>query len=235
MVCIPHSAVKRIRALATQFPSVRARAALADAPGKRRGPPLVGRDPRKAAKAIYSDLGCAISRSAPAVLESRSSRSTGVVQPPWAYEPRRRAIRGLMRTRRPTQAKAASATRITLSGKWRITDMSLWDREAIDLLGPAFIEFRGNEGQFRFLAVDGWMDCRHGRRNGQPSVDFTWDGNDEGDPVSGRGWVLLRQDGSLTGHIYFHRGDDSGLTAMPFEDDARPTARSSLKRKQRLR
>ena len=140
-----------------------------------------------------------------------------------------------MRTRRPTRAKAASATRITLSGKWRITEMSLWDREAIDLLGPAFIEFRGNGGQFRFIAVDGWMDCRQGRRNGQPSVDFTWDGNDEGDPASGRGWVLLRQDGSLTGHIYFHQGDDSGFTAMPFEDDARPTARSSLKRKQHLR
>jgi hypothetical protein len=111
--------------------------------------------------------------------------------------------------------------------------MSLWDREAIDLLGPAFIAFRGNRGQFRFIAVDGWMDCRHGRRNGGP--DFTWDGNDEGDPASGRGWVLLRQDGSLTGHIYFHLGDDSSFTAIPFEDDGRPTARSSPKRKQYLR
>jgi len=137
--------------------------------------------------------------------------------------------------RRPTRAKALSATRIILSGKWRITDMSLWDREAIDLLGPAFIEFRGNRGQFRFIAVDGWIDCRHGRQNGRPSVDFTWDGNDEGDPASGRGSVLLRQDGSLTGHIYFHRGDDSSFTALPFEDDERLTARSSPKGKQHLR
>jgi hypothetical protein len=98
--------------------------------------------------------------------------------------------------------------------------MSLWDREALDLLGPAFVEVRGSRGQFRFIAVDGWMDCRHGRRNGRPSVDFTWEGNDEGDPASGRGWVLLRQDGSLTGHIYFHRGDDSRFTAMHVEDDA---------------
>jgi len=107
--------------------------------------------------------------------------------------------------RRPTRAKAASATRINLSGKWRITEMDLWAREAIDLVGPAFIEFKDEGGQFRFIAVDGWMDCRHGQRDGQPSVDFTWDGNDEGDPASGRSWVLLRHDGSLTGHIYFRR------------------------------
>jgi len=140
-----------------------------------------------------------------------------------------------MSMRRPTRAKATSATRINLSGKWRITEMDLWDQAAIDLVGPAFIEFKGEGGRFRFIAVDGWMDCRHGQRNGRPFVDFTWDGNDEGDPASGRGWVLPRHDGSLTGHIYFHHGDDSSFTAMPFEDDGRPTARSSPKGKQRLR
>ena len=60
-----------------------------------------------------------------------------------------------------------------ISGKWRITEMNLWDREAIDLIGPAFIEFKGQRGQFRFIAVDGSMDCRHGQRNGWPSVEAT--------------------------------------------------------------
>ena len=137
--------------------------------------------------------------------------------------------------RLPSRAKTTSAVQINISGKWRITEMDLWDREAIDLVGPAFIEFKGEEGQFRFIAVDGWMECRHGQRNGRPSVDFTWGGNDEGDPASGRGWVMLRQDGSLIGHIYFHHGDDSGFQAMPFEDDKQPIARSSPKTKRRLR
>jgi hypothetical protein len=92
--------------------------------------------------------------------------------------------------RLPSRAKTTSAAQINISGKWRITEMDLWDREAIDLVGPAFIEFKGEGGRFRFIAVDGWMDCRHGQRNGRPSVDFTWDGNDEGDPASGRGWVI---------------------------------------------
>jgi hypothetical protein len=138
-------------------------------------------------------------------------------------------------TRRPTRAKATSATRINLSGKGRITEMDLWDREAIELLGPAFIEFKGEGGRFGFIAVEGWMDCWHGQRNNRPSIDFTWDGNDEGDPASGRGWVILRRDGSLTGHIYFHHGDDSGFKAMPIEDDVECSVRSSPKTKRRLR
>jgi hypothetical protein len=35
--------------------------------------------------------------------------------------------------------------------------MDLWDQEAIDLFGPTFIEFTDERGQFRLIAVDGWM------------------------------------------------------------------------------
>ena len=58
-----------------------------------------------------------------------------------------------------------------IAGKWRIAAMDLWEQEAIDLVGPAFIEFsEGRSGQFRFIAVDGWMDCLHNERNGRPYV-----------------------------------------------------------------
>jgi hypothetical protein len=59
------------------------------------------------------------------------------------------------------------------------------------------------------------MDCRSAERDGRPYVEFTWDGNDEGDQVSGRGWVTLVEDSTLTGHLFIHRGDDSGFCATP--------------------
>ena len=31
--------------------------------------------------------------------------------------------------------------------------------------------------------------------------------------ASGRGWAALQLDGSLTGHIYYHKGDDSAFRA----------------------
>lgn len=101
-----------------------------------------------------------------------------------------------------------------LVGRWRILEMDLWDRDAIELLGPGFFEFRRNgTGRFRFIAVEGWMDCRPLRTASSPSVEFTWEGSDDGDHASGRGIATLQDDGSLRGHIYFHLGDDSGFRA----------------------
>lgn len=104
-------------------------------------------------------------------------------------------------------------------GRWRIVEMDLWDREAIDLLGPAFIEFhRDGTGSFRFIAVEGHVDCRDTDRDDRRGVEFSWDGNNECDPATGRGWATPEEDGSLRGHIYFHLGDDSGFQAIPAVD-----------------
>ena len=104
-------------------------------------------------------------------------------------------------------------------GRWRIVEMELWDQEAIDLLGPAFIEFhRDGAGCFRFIAVEGNLDCRDAERDGRRGVEFSWDGNDDCDPAVGRGWAMLDEGGSLRGHIYLHLGDDSGFRAVPAGD-----------------
>jgi hypothetical protein len=74
-------------------------------------------------------------------------------------------------------------------GDWRITTMELWAKDAIELLGPGLFTFEDEAfGEFRFIAVRGWMDCR--------------------------GWGIIEDDGTLSGRIYFHQGDDSAFTAM---------------------
>jgi len=104
---------------------------------------------------------------------------------------------------------------MVVAGKWQIAEMDLWDREALDLVGPAFIEFhRDLTGSFRFIAVEGWMDCREAPHNESPGVEFTWEGSDDDDRACGRGWAALEEDGSLIGHIYFHLGDDSGFRGV---------------------
>jgi hypothetical protein len=99
-----------------------------------------------------------------------------------------------------------------LEGRWRIIEMELWDRASLDLVEPAFIDFAADgTGEFRFIAVRGWIDWRADERG---RLDFTWDGVDEGDQVNGRGWALADGNGSLIGRIYFHRGDDSSFRAI---------------------
>lgn len=96
---------------------------------------------------------------------------------------------------------------MTILGKWQIIEMELWEQKDVELMGPAFIEFGNNgAGEFNFIAVEGCMDCHHIKKNGLPFVDFTWDGNDECDPVNGRGWATIEND-ILSGRIYFHQGE----------------------------
>ncbi|MGH7731073.1 MAG: hypothetical protein ACRENJ_07470, partial [Candidatus Eiseniibacteriota bacterium] len=98
-------------------------------------------------------------------------------------------------------------------GRWRITEMELWGREDLDLVGPAFLEFaRDGIGEFQFIAVQGCLDCRVSERGGMPMVEFSWEGQDDGDDSLGRGWAILRE-GILEGRWYFHRGDDSWFRA----------------------
>ena len=105
---------------------------------------------------------------------------------------------------------------MSIKGRWRIVEMEVWDREAVDLLGPAFIEIKADgHGTFRFIAVEGWMDVRDVEREGRPGIEFSWEGNDECDPASGRGWATVAPDGSLEGRLFLHLGEDSWFRAEP--------------------
>jgi hypothetical protein len=77
-------------------------------------------------------------------------------------------------------------------GRWRITEMDNWDQETVDLVESGFIEFdEDGLGELGFIAVTGELDCRDADRDGRPGVEFSWQGSDEGDEVSGRGWAAL--------------------------------------------
>ena len=97
-------------------------------------------------------------------------------------------------------------------GRWRIVEMDLWYLEDVDLVAPGFIEFHPNHtGSLGFIAVEGGIDWRETSCHGRSGLEFSWEGFDECDPVTGRGWAVLEDAGSLRGHIYFHFGDDSGF------------------------
>ena len=92
-------------------------------------------------------------------------------------------------------------------------EMALWDRADLDLLGPAYLTLdRRGQGTVRFLAIEAGVDYRPAVRDGQPAIEFSFAGNDEGDRISGRGWAELTSD-TLRGHVYFQDGDDSSFRA----------------------
>lgn len=52
-------------------------------------------------------------------------------------------------------------------------------------------------------------------------------------PRAGRGWAVLEQDGSLSGRIYFHLGDDSSFCAVRVEDESRGGAKGTVRASRR--
>jgi hypothetical protein len=104
--------------------------------------------------------------------------------------------------------------RSDILGHWRITRMEVWDRDYIDAQVKAYIRFDPSGfGEFQFAYVTGSIDYRLVEREGMPWVEWSWEGSEEMDQVSGRGWAVVGEDGLLRGRIFIHDGDDSGFEA----------------------
>ena len=90
--------------------------------------------------------------------------------------------------------------------------MDQWDvEEESEELQP-FLEFKSDSGQFQFGCVCGEMDFRLGQRDGQPAIEFSWEGHDEDEQLLGRGWAIVDGD-ELRGMIFIHHGDESAFEA----------------------
>ncbi|MGO9952814.1 MAG: hypothetical protein ACLPN1_11485 [Dissulfurispiraceae bacterium] len=98
-------------------------------------------------------------------------------------------------------------------GKWFIAEMEQWDKEYIDLEEDGYFAIKKKGiGEFKFGAVEGQMDYVIEKIGDEERLEFTWDGSDEMDPVSGRGWITFKDNG-LHGKIYFHMGEQSWFKA----------------------
>jgi len=100
-----------------------------------------------------------------------------------------------------------------LIGRWRIVTADLWDRDYLDLAGPAYFQF-GNKGwaEFASWAVDATAELEYGRS----IVFFRWNGFDEGDQISGDASAELQHDGTIEIDLSFDNGDDAILTARRY-------------------
>ena len=97
-----------------------------------------------------------------------------------------------------------------LVGRWRIVEADLWDRDYLDLCGPATIVIGAEgRGEITFGAMQATLDIEYSRS----SIGFAWTGFDEGDEISGEGTAELLDDGSIEIEFEYHNGDDAVLKA----------------------
>lgn len=93
-------------------------------------------------------------------------------------------------------------------GKWRITWMSNWDQDYVDLVEPGYFKFTEEGlGEFVFGAVTGWLDVRVSKS--EPYMEFSWQGECEGDDLCGRGKITFTTPFKGEGELFIHNSDES--------------------------
>ena len=103
------------------------------------------------------------------------------------------------------------ASQNPIVGRWRIVEADLWDRDYLDLCGPASLIVRANgDGEITFGAMQASLDIDYG----PDEIGFTWAGSDEGTQISGAGSAELQEDGSLQIEFDYHLGDEAVLLAV---------------------
>jgi len=125
------------------------------------------------------------------------------------------------------------STPATFRGSWHIVETELWDQDALDLVQPAFIKFDAEcIGSLGMIAIGAGIDCRFSARDGEPFVEFTFDGDDDGHPCCGRGLGVIDTDGKLRGRLFIHLGDDSEFVAGRDDVARGPAGNTARPRKQ---
>ena len=96
-------------------------------------------------------------------------------------------------------------------GKWRIVEMDGWDQKAIDLVEPGYIQFDSQStGSLHFICI--YANISYALSSGNKKAVFSFQGDDEGSPMSGRGWATIKNN-EVHGRIFINHGDESGFIA----------------------
>lgn len=67
--------------------------------------------------------------------------------------------------------------------------------------------------EMRLMVITASLDYRLDTREGLPLAEFTWAGDDDGSPISGRGWARPTAEG-LVGKLFIHESDEGTFRAV---------------------
>ena len=100
------------------------------------------------------------------------------------------------------------------AGTWHIEEMETWDEDYFNMEVQAYVKVNAEgSGDFQFGLVAGQIEGEVVQDGKEEKFEFTWDGSDEMDPVSGSGWFKVKDRNTIEGRIKIHQGDSSWFLA----------------------
>ena len=104
---------------------------------------------------------------------------------------------------------------MNFAGTWHITTMEMWDADYFNMEVQAYLRIGDNGiGSFQFGLVSGGLDGEVVKLGKTERFEFTWEGQDEMDPVSGSGWLKMSTPDRVEGRLKIHLGDGSTFVAV---------------------
>ena len=106
-----------------------------------------------------------------------------------------------------------STGKADISGKWRVAELPDLDDDYLDLSPDPHVmlkvQRRGDiDGDYEFGAESGVIDGRlEPLTDGRMRLTFTFEGEDELDPVHGYGEAILTDENTMEGFMRYHLGD----------------------------
>jgi hypothetical protein len=92
--------------------------------------------------------------------------------------------------------------------------MEQWDEDFFNMEVQAYIDvLPDNLGNFQFGLISAQLHGRTIDYAGKNRFEFIFEGNDEGEPVNGYGWVMYKEKDVIEGEFRFHLGDSSYFVA----------------------
>jgi hypothetical protein len=99
-------------------------------------------------------------------------------------------------------------------GKWHIYEMDMWNEEYSNKTIQGFVEIENSKiGRFQIGVISGELEGKLVEYYGKESFEFTFEGTDECDPISGCGWMLFRERDIVKGEFRFYLGSNSTFLA----------------------
>lgn len=105
-----------------------------------------------------------------------------------------------------------------LTGKWRVVELPDLSEDYLGLTPDPHVQLKVSktgevDGTYQFGLQSGELDGKvETAENGSPRITFTFEGNDEMDPVHGFGTATLTATNALTGEMRYHMSDTDRFT-----------------------
>jgi predicted molibdopterin-dependent oxidoreductase YjgC len=102
---------------------------------------------------------------------------------------------------------------MNLSGKWQVAEVPDLTDDYLELTPDPHVKLRlrgrsNVQGTYQFGAQSGELDGRLEQlSDGHARLRFTFEGEDELDPVHGYGEATLVDENTLKGYMQYHQGD----------------------------